>query len=188
MSWIDFVKPEHATGPVAKIYTTIQKTRGKVARILQIQSLLPDALEAHLDLYMSVVFERSTALSRRDCELIATVVSKANGCRYCVQHHGDAYNRLAGEPLNLENFTVESLLENIENPSQTALLNYAVKLTDAPNSIEQSAIERLDFHGFDDRDILHLNLIVSYFNFVNRIALGLGVETDPEEIRGYDID
>ncbi|QXD13835.1 hypothetical protein GQ464_010165 [Rhodocaloribacter litoris] len=39
--------------------------------------------------------------------------------------------------------------------------------------------------GFSDRDILDINLIVSYFNFVNRIASGLGVDFSPEEAGGY---
>jgi uncharacterized protein YciW len=40
-------------------------------------------------------------------------------------------------------------------------------------------------NGWNDEDILLTNLIVSYFNFVNRIALGLGVEFSEEEVKGY---
>jgi uncharacterized peroxidase-related enzyme len=35
------------------------------------------------------------------------------------------------------------------------------------------------------RYLLLANLVVSYFNFVNRIALGLGVEHNEDEVRGY---
>lgn len=38
---------------------------------------------------------------------------------------------------------------------------------------------------FDDADILLITLIVGYFNFVNRIALGLGMEFSEDEMRGY---
>jgi hypothetical protein len=31
------------------------------------------------------------------------------------------------------------------------------------------------------------NLIIAYFNFVNRIALGLGVQSSPEEVSGYQV-
>ncbi|HKK03778.1 MAG TPA: peroxidase-related enzyme, partial [Gammaproteobacteria bacterium] len=41
--------------------------------------------------------------------------------------------------------------------------------------------------GFSDEDILLANLIISYFNFVNRIALGLGVEHSEEEVQGYKV-
>ena len=39
--------------------------------------------------------------------------------------------------------------------------------------------------GLSDKDILDLTLIVGYFNFVNRIAMGLGVEFSAEEMSGY---
>lgn len=39
--------------------------------------------------------------------------------------------------------------------------------------------------GFEDEEILHANLIAAYFNFVNRIALGLGVAHSADEITGY---
>jgi len=51
---------------------------------------------------------------------------------------------------------------------------------------EHHADERLRQAGFSDEDILSINLIVSYFNFVNRIALGLGVEFSEAEVRGYN--
>ena len=40
--------------------------------------------------------------------------------------------------------------------------------------------------GLSDSEILSVNLIASYFNFVNRIALGLGVEFTPDEVGGYE--
>jgi len=67
------------------------------------------------------------------------------------------------------------------------MLDYVVKLTKAPDKITQADIESLHQCGFTDESILDMNLIVSYFNFVNRIALGLGVEFTPEEVRGYNV-
>ena len=43
----------------------------------------------------------------------------------------------------------------------------------------------LGFMILTDEDILNINLVVSYFNFVNRIANGLGVEFSEEEVKGY---
>jgi alkylhydroperoxidase family enzyme len=39
--------------------------------------------------------------------------------------------------------------------------------------------------GLSDQDILDVSLITAYFNFVNRIALGLGVAFSDEEVSGY---
>ena len=58
------------------------------------------------------------------------------------------------------------------------MLRYAETLTLEPWRIKKRYIERLREHGFDDSAILVINLVVSYFNFVNRIADGLGVELE----------
>jgi len=67
------------------------------------------------------------------------------------------------------------------------MLEYAVKLTKTPERINQKDVDVLRKLSFSDEDILNINLIVGYFNFVNRIALGLGVESTPEEARGYKV-
>ena len=49
----------------------------------------------------------------------------------------------------------------------------------------ESDLGELRAVGLSDKDILDLTLIVGYFNFVNRIALGLGVGWSAEELTGY---
>ena len=56
-----------------------------------------------------------------------------------------------------------------------AMLDYAAKLTRNAASVGREDIERLRGEGFDDRAILQINLIASWFNYVNRVADGLGV-------------
>jgi uncharacterized peroxidase-related enzyme len=56
-----------------------------------------------------------------------------------------------------------------------ALLDYAAKLTRAAYQVTPSDLERLRAVGFDDRAILQINLIASWFNYINRVADGLGV-------------
>jgi len=63
------------------------------------------------------------------------------------------------------------------------VLRYSEKLTREPHKITENDIAKLKESGWKDEDILLINLIVSYFNFVNRIALGLGVEFSEEEIK-----
>jgi uncharacterized peroxidase-related enzyme len=66
------------------------------------------------------------------------------------------------------------------NRQQLALVDLAIKLTGAPQSVEEADIGRLREHGFTDRAIHDVAAIVAYFNFVNRIASGLGVELEPD--------
>ncbi|MGD9548369.1 MAG: hypothetical protein AB7V45_12600 [Candidatus Krumholzibacteriia bacterium] len=49
-------------------------------------------------------------------------------------------------------------------------------------------LDPLRAHGLDDRAIVDLNQVVAYFNYVNRIAQGLGVELEsrwPEDVRAH---
>jgi NAD(P)H-hydrate epimerase len=57
-------------------------------------------------------------------------------------------------------------------------LAYARKLTFAPADIVEDDLERLREHGLDDRAIVDANQVVSYFNYVNRVADGLGVQLE----------
>jgi uncharacterized peroxidase-related enzyme len=66
-----------------------------------------------------------------------------------------------------------------------AMLDYARKLTLTPGVMTREDVENLREAGFRDEEVLSINLITSYFNFVNRVATGLGVEYSEDEIRGY---
>lgn len=59
--------------------------------------------------------------------------------------------------------------------AERAMLEYVEKLTRAPRSIWKDDLDRLRAAGFDDTGILQINLIASFFSYVNRVADGLGV-------------
>ena len=61
---------------------------------------------------------------------------------------------------------------------ELALLEYAEKLTRDPSSCKENDIQLLRQAGWSDLAILDTTLVISYFNFVNRIADGLGVELE----------
>ena len=61
-----------------------------------------------------------------------------------------------------------------------AMLDYVLKLTEAPATVCQTDVGELRAAGFDDRGIHDICTITAYFAFVNRIADGLGVELEAE--------
>ena len=61
------------------------------------------------------------------------------------------------------------------DPPDRAMLDYTAKLTLKPWTVMKEDVETLRSHGFDDTAILQINLIASFFNYVNRVADGLGV-------------
>ncbi len=65
------------------------------------------------------------------------------------------------------------------------MLDYAIKLTKSPATVSKEDLEGLRTAGFADEEILRINLIASYFNFVNRVVSGLGVTLEDREARTY---
>lgn len=60
-------------------------------------------------------------------------------------------------------------------PADIAMLDYVTKLTKTPWKMMREDVESLRAHGFDDTAILQINLIASWFNYINRVADGLGI-------------
>lgn len=183
MPWINTVDEESADKKEKQIYEEIKNKRGKISNIMQVQSLNPKAMKKHLELYYTIMFSDSS-LQREECEMIATVVSAVNKCEYCINHHAEALNHYWKNQSKLKKFMQD--YNSIElNKKERCMLDYAVKLTEKAKTVSEQDIKNLKDNGFNDKDILNINLVVSYFNFVNRIAIGLGVEFDPKEMSGY---
>ena len=183
MSWIEEIEVSEAEGKLAATYAALIKQRGKVSNILKVHSLNPDAMGAHLDLYMTIMFGKS-GLSRAEREAIAVVVSANNECDYCVNHHAEALRRYIKDDEIVEMLMAADGLETLE-PRLSNIVRHAEKLTSAPGAMTESDLGELRAEGLSDGDILDITLIVGYFNFVNRIALGLGVEFTADEMSGY---
>lgn len=56
------------------------------------------------------------------------------------------------------------------------MVEHAVKLTETPAAVDEHDIENLRAAGFTDIDISDINGVCAYFNMLNRISSGLGVE------------
>jgi uncharacterized peroxidase-related enzyme len=61
------------------------------------------------------------------------------------------------------------------SPQDRVMLDYVVKLTKDATRVWKEDIDRLRSVGFDDRGILQITLIASWFNYINRVADALGV-------------
>ena len=82
MAWIDMVDEDKAEVKLAKLYDKLTRSgENEVAHVLKVQSLNPNLLEDHLKIYKTIMFGSSN-LSRRQREMMATVVSDINECHY----------------------------------------------------------------------------------------------------------
>jgi len=81
MAWVQTIPEEQARDRLRNVYRKARERAGKVPNVAKVQSLRPGATERGFDLYCQLM-DAPTGLSRRERVLIATVVSKANGCLY----------------------------------------------------------------------------------------------------------
>jgi len=183
MTWTKCTDPMKATGRTKEVYDRILKERGHIANIFLAQSLDPDVLESHLDLYVTLMIEPGP-LSREEREMIAVIVSAANRSAYGAVHHSEALETVEKDSEALYKLAKEFATKH-ESPRNKALLAYAAKLTLDPKEVTADDINDLRAAGLTDEEIVRANLIASYFNFSNRIALGLGVELEEGKARTY---
>lgn len=64
-------------------------------------------------------------------------------------------------------------------PREIALLDFAVKLTTSPREVRHGDLESLAAHGLDDEQLVDAVHCIGYFNFINRVLDGLGVDAEP---------
>ena len=81
MAWIEVIEEAAADAALREAYASVSASRGRVANILKIHSLVPKSMTVHVSLYKQLMFGKSP-LSRREREMIGVVVSAANCCHY----------------------------------------------------------------------------------------------------------
>jgi uncharacterized peroxidase-related enzyme len=64
-------------------------------------------------------------------------------------------------------------------PQERVMVDYVVKLTKDATRVQKDDHEKLRAAGFEDKAILQITLIASWFNYINRVADALGVGREP---------
>lgn len=120
-----------------------------------------------------------SGLSKAEREMIAVAVSAVNHCHYCLTSHGAALRQRAGDPelgeLIAQNWRAADL-----EPRHEAMLDFCVKLTEAPDKIRESDRETLRRAGFSDRDIWDIAAVASFYNMTNRMAAATDMRPNRE--------
>ena len=179
MPYITTINPDDASPELAALYKKAGNPDGTVDEVMLVHSLSPGSLEAHFQLYVQCM-HRASPLSKLERELVGSVVSRANGCGYCLAHHTAGLKRY--EKKENRDGLAEAVRGGEESAWLTererAMLIYAVKLTEKPGEVDASDVEVLRRAGLGDREILDLAQVAGYFCYANRIVLGLGASLE----------
>src|SRR6201987_1124173 len=145
------LKPEELTPEMAAYFAKCEEKLGFVPNVLKAYSFYMTKLAAFVAMYNALMLAPS-GLSKLEREMIAVAVSAQNRCYYCLVAHGAAVRQYSGNPLLGEQLVMNYRAARL-NKRQRAMLDFAVKLTAQPWSVEEGDRENLRRAGFSDRDI-----------------------------------
>lgn len=145
---------------------------GEADGIVATHSLIPQALH-HAFATFGALMSPNLPLTRRQHELIATVVSQSNCTKYCSVSHREFLRRATGDEALVAAIETGDL--SLLSPADTRMCQHAEKITRDATAVQQADIQALRDVGFTDEGILQITLIASWFNYINRVADSLGV-------------
>jgi uncharacterized peroxidase-related enzyme len=172
--------PQAALDPwLSAYFDKCMEKLGFVPNVLRAYGFDAVKLRAFIDMADNLMLADS-GLTKLEREMIAVAVSAVNHCHYCLTAHGAAVRQRAGDPLMGELVAQNYRAADLP-PRQKAMLDFAVKLTEATDKIEEDDREALRRAGFSDRDIWDIAAVAGFFNMSNRIAAA----TDMRPNRAY---
>jgi uncharacterized peroxidase-related enzyme len=146
----------------------VQEKVGFVPNVFLILAHRPAEARAFFD-YHDALMEKDGGITKAEREMIVVATSAANDCLYCVVAHGAILRIRAKDPLVADQVAVNHRKADI-TPRQTAMLDFAMKVTQAAGSIGDADFEALRAHGFSDEDAWDIGAIAAFFALSNRMA------------------
>lgn len=151
-----------------KYFDLCDEKLGLIPNVLRAYAFDIEKLDAFTALYNDLMLGDS-GLSKLEREMIAVVVSSINKCFYCLVAHGAAVRQLSGDPILGEMMVMNYRAADLDT-RQKAMLDFATKLTESSDKIEETDRQALRDAGFSDRDIWDIGAVTGFYNMTNRVA------------------
>ncbi len=165
---LDLGPPAPLTPRLEAYFAKCNEKLGYVPNVLRAYAFDAAKLQAFIDMVDDLMLADS-GLDKTEREMIAVAVSAVNHCHYCLTAHGAALRQRAKDPelgeTIAQNYRAAALPHR-----QKAMLDFAVKLTEHPDKIDEADREGLRQAGFSDRDIWDIAAVTGFYNMSNRIA------------------
>lgn len=146
----------------------VQEKAGFVPNVFLTLAHRPDEFRAFFA-YHDALMEKQGGLSKAEREMIVVATSAANQCQYCVVAHGAILRIRAKDPLIADQVATNYRKADI-TPRQTAMLDFAMKVSRRAEEIGDGDFDVLRTHGFSDEDIWDIGAISAFFALSNRMA------------------
>ena len=157
----------------------VQEKAGFVPQVFLTFARRPAEWRAFFAYHDALMLREDSGLSKGDREMIVTTTSAANNCLYCVVAHGAILRIYEKKPLVADQVAVNYRKAEI-TARQKAMLDFAMKVCQHSDEIDDSDFSALQAHGFNDEDIWDIAAITAFFGLSNRMASFSGMMPNPE--------
>jgi uncharacterized peroxidase-related enzyme len=175
-----FPVPELATLPedIRARIIAVQEKSGFVPNVFLVLAHRPDEFRAFFA-YHDALMEKEGGLSKAEREMIVVATSGANGCQYCVVAHGAILRIRAKDPRVADQVAVNYRKADI-SARQKAMLEFALKVATASQTVGEADYEALRGQGFSDEEAWDIGAIAAFFAMSNRLANMTGMRPNDE--------
>ncbi|MGL4577018.1 MAG: peroxidase-related enzyme [Burkholderiaceae bacterium] len=156
----------------------VQEKAGFVPNVFLSLARRPDEFRAFFA-YHDALMEKPGNLTKGEREMIVVATSGANQCQYCVIAHGAVLRIREKNPLVADQIAINYRKADI-TPRQTAMLDFAMKVSQNSQAIGDADYAALHAHGFSNEDAWDITAIAAFFGMSNRLANTLGMLPNEE--------
>jgi uncharacterized peroxidase-related enzyme len=176
MAWIRTIDWGDSEGELREAYDWQAASLGEPAEFTMLGSLYPAIVDERLRLYRTVEHCPSnlTPIERQSAALVTSTI---NGTAHCAS---GLKLKLASLGLSADVITaIDSAPHDVAtgDARYDTICAHAAKLTSRPTEMTDADIDALRAVGLDDLDVLDLNNMVAYYNYINRVVMGLGLRS-----------
>lgn len=172
ISWFPVPDESELPEDLQGLFRKAKENLGFVPNVFRAYSFRPERLSAWFNHYKQL-HEPTDELSAAEREMIAVAVSMENGCLYCLVAHGAALREALGDSILADRITLDYRRAGLDE-RRTAILDYAVKVTNNPLECSPKDLEYLKSFGLSDYACWDIVEIASMYNFTNRMSLACG--------------
>ena len=187
-AWIKMISDKDADEELSEVLNLARTPHGTVDNVMRVHSLRPNTMKGHVTLYRAALHDESNTIPMWFQETVSSYVSILNDCPYSYANHWKNAAYLMQDPTKANQVEIALNTKKPESHfvgAELAMLEYTEKLTLKPGKMVETDVIKLRDSGVDDGQILELNQIIGYFNYVNRLLNGLGVTTSGDTVGFY---
>lgn len=146
----------------------VQEKSGFIPNVFVTLAYRPDEFRAFFA-YHDALMDKPGNLTKAEREMIVVATSSANQCQYCVIAHGAILRIRAKDPLIADQIATNYRKADI-TARQKAMLDFAMKVSQAAHEVGEADFDTLKSHGFSDDDAWDIAAIAAFFGMSNRLA------------------